>query len=387
MQDGTPTPDAPIDIKGLADSGSVEVKTCGKNILSHNISSESVSGVNITVNDDKSIKLLGTTTELITQFFDELIDKLTVGQKYIVTDCTNVRITENGTNKYLAVGEGLQYTITENTTSFLPYLQFNSGAILDKTYYPMVRKADEDSNYEPYTETTASIPITAPLYDGDYMEVYADGSGKLVRVNAVVSGLNGWYTDGYVGDGYRYSFGIKHNRRNGKMYSAHYPQYNHSSYQISGDYIENAETLSKISLRTTNTSLSTSTLLKNWMLENNVYIIVKLATPTEETLTPEQVEQFRKLYTFDNVTNVFCDGEVSVRYYVNNECGDTVGMLNDLSYLNNMPVGTVIQVDSVYDIMGGKSNGNWLLVGKSTIDVDDYGSAVSLVTNVYRKIK
>ena len=164
-----------------------------------------------------------------------------------------------------------------------------------------VEKGISYTTYEPYTETTASIPITAPLYDGDYMEVYADGSGKIVRTNAKI--------DSYAGE------------------------------EITTDYVSTTGELSE-----------------------GATVVYKLATPTEEPLTPEQVEQFKQLYTFDNVTNVFCDGETTVRYYVNNDCGDTVGMLqeevdgikNDLSKFDGIDSMQISNGELIITVNGAK---------------------------------
>ena len=93
---------------------------------------------------------------------------------------------------------------------------------------------------------------------------------------------------------------------------------------------------------------------KTWIDEQNAYVIFGRTTPTTEPLTPEQVQAFKQLYTFDNVTNVFCDGETTVRYYVNNDCGDTTGMLNEY-------------VDEIKNDLGGLS----FSVSGTTLSITD----------------
>ena len=86
---------------------------------------------------------------------------------------------------------------------------------------------------------------------------------------------------------------------------------------------------SLIDIDSTSTGEEKVAAFKAWVSENPVKVVYELAEPTETPLTAEQVEQFKKLYTFEPVTNVLCDGEVEMRYYKANVNGETVGMLQE----------------------------------------------------------
>ena len=342
LQEGEPTPDNPIDIQGLGDSGTIEVKTCGKNLIDlSSQSTQAINGVTATPNEDGSITVSGTATGNAHLVFDDVIPKMILGEVY--TFCLNNTETILSCNVYLQdsrliAGMGYSGLIdnppyrtviqTLNTSLNQLVIFVGNGVTYDFTIYPQLEEGTVATSYEPYTETTATIPIDT-LYEGDYLEVYADGSGKIASETRKVDGNDNWYDDGWIGEGYRYSLPIFHKGLNSPLYSTHYKQLNASAYHVVGDYIENQESTSKISVRTTNTELSDTTKFKAWMLENNVYVLIQLATPTETPLTAEQVQAFKQLYTFDNVTNFFCDGELTARYYCNTDSGDTVGMIQE----------------------------------------------------------
>lgn len=412
LQDGEPTPDNPIDIKGLGDSGTIKVRTCGKNLLSHPLMSGTEYGLTRELNDDGSLTFIGTTTNQITYLLDDIISRLKVGETYIWSGVTNVRIIEGGTILYKS-GDG-SYTITENTTAFTPYFQWNSvGTTLNTTFYPMVRIKGTDDTYEPYTETVTTIPIDT-LYEGDYLEVYADGSGKIVSNNSVFTPTNVtlMHHDSSWADG---MFRCEQTPSDIKAYSntsdttvitsTHFP--NTKISDMLSNVVSNGVSILNKTIFFKHESIMTSDDLKTWFGENTVKVIYPLATPIETPLTAEQVEQFKKLYTFDNVTNFFCDGEITARYYCNTDSGYTVGMLqeqakenleqikNDLSeqessvdqlYLNALPVGSIVQIEQYFDtLQESDAKDKWLYLGTSSIQYDN-GAAVNCITNVYRKL-
>ena len=340
-QDGTPTPDAPIEIKGLGDNGTIEVKTCGKNLIkiSDYVYTRTLNGITLTKNEDGTYTLNGTATdEVIFDFWKNF----EVKENYIlsstllsgsVSDKTKVSCSFYSTSDW----HGTYATLDSEKamwymSSNLFRVTVDSGVVCNNAKVGVMVRDTGDSTYEPYTETQALIPISAPLYDGDYMEVYADGSGKIHRENAKI--------DSYTGE------------------------------EITTNYVSTTGELS-----------------------DSATIVYKLETSTEELLTPEQVQAFKQLYTFDNVTNVFCDGETTVRYYVNNDCGDTAGMLheyvdeikNDLDKLNALPIGTIIQIEADKDtIATTEAKYSWQYLGTSNIQYEN-GSSELLTTNVYRK--
>ena len=203
---------------------------------------------------------------------------------------------------------GKNPVVTDSTDASLLYAKFNGYTVqnsIPTPDAPIDIKGLGDSgvievktkNEDETEETTASIPITSPLYAGDYMEVYADGSGKIVRTNAKI--------DSYAGE------------------------------EITTDYVSTTGEL-----------------------REGATVLYKLAAPTEELLTPEQVAEFKKLYTFKSITNFFCDGEIAARYYCNTDGGDTVSRLQktvDELKGGRLYIGTAITGTSTTDTVFSNS--------------------------------
>ena len=69
-QDGTPTPEAPIDIVSVGDSGSVAVQACGKNLVDYaKFKTKTDNGVSCINNNDGSITVSGKKTDITKNIF------------------------------------------------------------------------------------------------------------------------------------------------------------------------------------------------------------------------------------------------------------------------------------------------------------------------------
>ena len=141
------------------------IKTVGKNLLKNELSTQTVSGVTFTVNEDGSVKVNGTATA-------------TVGLD-IVTDLQNGSYIFSGTdtdgriqlrtypeNVFIkdVVGD-TPYTI--NDSQVIMRLRVANGVNADWTVYPMVRLSSiADSTYEPYTSHTTNLPTLTYFPNG-----------------------------------------------------------------------------------------------------------------------------------------------------------------------------------------------------------------------------
>ena len=69
-QDGTPTPENPVDIVSVGDSGSVAVQACGKNLVDYRlIPSKTDNGVTCTNNNDGTFTFSGSKTNISRGFY------------------------------------------------------------------------------------------------------------------------------------------------------------------------------------------------------------------------------------------------------------------------------------------------------------------------------
>ena len=339
----SPNPEYPQEIKGLGDNGTIEVRTRGKNLLKSSAFSKTAYGITFTVNSDKSITINGTSTAnadigLFSLYRDTTHD-LIANERTVKILKTNV----TGVDIIAGNGKTVYGIASKNSHSnYIPYtnkiswvlLRITEGiTVANQTVYPMIISSDEtDDTYEPYIETQALIPISAPLYDGDYIEVYADGSGQIYRdmhhitvakdaFNKVTSATGKIYYESkemYPADYY----GVA-GSKNGKMYCNMSSDLSNPDSDVTGKawvYTISGNTVSKCRISTDVYEALSDT--------QNIEFVYRLKTPTSTPLTAEQVAEFMKLQTFKGVTHVNADGEVTVRYYCNNDSGDTVARLS-----------------------------------------------------------
>lgn len=339
LQDGEPTPDNPIDIQGLGDSGTIEVKTCGKNLLSNNLdkikelnnmgfwsgNTYKWQGITYTFNDDGTITANGTTSELYNHHVEYEL-KVRKGIVYSRLFSNNKGSYIHGQEEYVKpIANNRWKCIADGTVFVRCALPHDNGVTYtNEVLYPMVVVGDvtlTEADYEPYTETTATIPIDT-LYEGDYLEVYADGSGKLVRVNKELE-ITSWIDS--ISNILTNTIEIRSIQltdRKVAPFKCTTACYVSSTWNVDTPHICSwgGIVADQICVR-----IPINSSIEDYTCK----VVYKLATPTETPLTAEQVQAFKQLYTFDNVTNFFCDGELTARYYCNTDSGDTVGMIQE----------------------------------------------------------
>lgn len=342
----SPNPEYPQEINGLAKDGAIEVKTCGKNLLKNTATTQTVSGVTFTVNDDKSITANGTATGEIYISVGDFKPK--PNKAYIFT--SNSKTLSNSEYwrafSYIANIDGVdtwrsdspnnnysyEFTPLTDTTIFNTIYIESGMTVNNLKFYPMIRPAEiADDTYEPYTETTATIPTDAPLYEGDYLEIFADGSGKVVRKKHHISVSRSEFTKTinattrveYYQTEWKYP-ADKYGTTNDKT---EYVKCNLTN-EIKNPDSTSQTTESWIASSGSKSTIRISSSIYNVLSdENKLEMVYELATPTETPLTAEQVAEFKKLYTFEPTTNVFCEGETEIQYYKNSDNGKVAGML------------------------------------------------------------
>lgn len=209
----------------------------------------------------------------------------------------------------------------------------------------MVRLKVTDATYQPHQESTALIPISSPLYDGDYIEVYADGSGQIVRTMGSVT-IDGntmpmTNTDGYKTNGlnYAYYFENKRKKEQNKLFST--IGLGSATDGIEGVRLNPLNTTISVVLSDDKTGITSSdtnttivSKINTWLQYNPVTVVYELATPTTEPLTAEQVAEFMKLRTYKTTTHINADGEKVVRYvvdtktYIDNKFAELQALMN-----------------------------------------------------------
>lgn len=333
----SPNPDYPQEIKCI---DKVSVKTCGKNLLKNTATTQTIKGVTYAVNKDGSVTLNGTATEwgFFNLNYNNANTRALPSGDYIVSGGTiNARVTILENSKSLAsnLGGETNFSISSASDNNWCRIDIFAGTFNNVTIYPMIRLASiTDSTYEPYTETVAEFDLSEPLYEGDYIEYRADGTGVLHRKMAKVVFDGSSDEDIKIGTSSgvnNYAFIVLSDAKANNystVFSTHYKATGNAS-DTQGSICVNATN----SLIMRDYRFATATEYKTWLQSNPVTVVYELAEPTETPLTAEQVAEFKKLYTFEPVTNVLCDGETEIQYYKNTTSGVAIATVHKKTLL------------------------------------------------------
>lgn len=170
--------------------------------------------------------------------------------------------------------------------------------------------------YSPYVEPiTANIPIDDPLYEGDYIEIYADGSGEIVRKYKTFDIMRwSWFTNVLT-----------------TSKEARYPKpsdakLNGNIYCTIAKKVEQTWGIDEVGIMTYGGDNYNEICVRIPSDAGDIdylcTVVYELDEPIREPLTAEQVNEFKKLHTFNGTTHINSDGTATVRYYC-----DKVGKL------------------------------------------------------------
>lgn len=168
-QDGTPTPDAPVEIVSVENPA---VRVCGKNLLKNVAKNSTSNGITFTVNEDGSVTVNGTATA---GAWMNVTGKFTLPKGiYILSGCPKGGAYSStyvlSATTAADYGNGKSFTIEEETEIVVNIGVYTGFTANNLTFYPMIRLASiEDDTYEPYKEmqpvpishTLPGIPVTS----------------------------------------------------------------------------------------------------------------------------------------------------------------------------------------------------------------------------------
>lgn len=231
----------------------------------------------------------------------------------------------DGTHKVLYTTDKLYVSEVDKTIERLEYNNVGGTQTLNYEKCGIFEGVITADEFEPYTETTADIPLSSPLYEGDYIRYNMDGSGELVRKMASIvldcSSDENW-------------FHINPNNYVAVLFS---PLPKYESVNLYSDCYVHAEKFNVSSITenemqtTANGSLiigekrfSTMEEWKAWLAENPVTVVYELAEPTVTPLTAEQIAEFEKLRSFDGTTHITCEAECELQYFYDSVSGKAV---------------------------------------------------------------
>lgn len=365
----SPSPEFPQDIEVSGASGSVVVKSCGKNLLKNVMESQTIDGVTFTVNkDDKSVLVNGTPTSNISigVNYDAKI-RLPAGNYILFTGYgkksnadgyplfTSTTFYKDGTqlSDHITNSKGV-ITIDDSVDYISRFRLFiKSGVTVNNvTVYPMLIRAEDSDDYEPYKETTATIPVTdfagIPVDSGgNYTDSngqqwianeivkYADGSGERVqkvKKKQIISDLSfqTWATKNGTYNRYMSATSDMKKDNNAPILCNVLSQITMTSAyreeSILGIFPDGTSSDVNTYIGFINTEWTTLDEFKAFLDANEVYVYYELAEPIHTPLTAEEIAEIEKLQTFYSVTNISNDAD----------CGMSVTYLADSKlYIDN----------------------------------------------------
>ena len=186
-QEGAGEP-SPENIRPIVGRDTVLVTRCGKNLV-ENVQQPgyimTMNGITFTVNDDYSVTAVGAATE--DAFFDfRVLENLyPIGKSVNAMDKT---VTIDGYTL-----KDVSYEYAPHRGGSLLYLYIRAGTTVDKTFYPMFTYGN-DTAYEPYTGTTATLALPHTIYGGEVDAV--TGAGQETWKCVTLNGGESWDTWG-----------------------------------------------------------------------------------------------------------------------------------------------------------------------------------------------
>lgn len=135
-QDGTPTPDAPVEIVSVENP---TVTLCGKNLLTYpyNTTTKTTGGITFTDNGDGSITVRGTATENVYFILTNTLD--------LGTTVMNAINAEYSTDGRYVVSKRIYYNAASKVTS----INIDTGVTVNETLYPQIEVGTIPTDYEP----------------------------------------------------------------------------------------------------------------------------------------------------------------------------------------------------------------------------------------------
>lgn len=335
----SPNPNYPQDIKGVGESGNVEVTVTGKNLFKITVNgSATVSGVTFTVDNDKIIANGTATTETA---------QLNIGQvtlpkgEYIVSGgiSNNAFFFLNEGSNYINVyQENINLSVSAETT-YRVWCKVNKNETANNVVFcPSITRANEVK--------TVSIPVSSPLYEWDSVTL-KNGKLEVCRKNANV------VFDGSDDEGWAYNNQYFYSSIITKTIANIYSEF-YCDYFMSVDI--NTSILTKdnsIGLRDTFVAINCSkfttlTEWKTWLSQNPITVVYQLVEPIIETMATDI-----DLSTYNHVTNITnSDGaNMEVEYFTNSANGEViVDLQEEIKRLDNEKVAISLLKDYVKKI-------------------------------------
>lgn len=315
VQDGTPTPDTPVEIQSVGDLTT-------KNLLYSNATTRTINGVTMTY-DNGGITLNGTCTTSANFDLNNIV--LSAGTYTLSANVNKVPVnngyafvqlydsTNNQTITLINSNAMSSITTTISDGTFLYRIRIDKGTTYDNIILqPQLELGSTATEYEPYhkydipitvagtSSETKHIYLNEPLRKvGDYAD-YIDFKNKKVVRNVGETTFNGsetWVKTGDTLDGVYQGFAVSNSVYNipkGTKLICLSDKFPYASGKAANIVtIANSAYGLRIIIGAEYVPDLDVTTFKTWLSANNVKIIYPIATPTEESISLPTLKTFK----------------------------------------------------------------------------------------------
>lgn len=338
-QDGTPTPDNPVEIKSVVNP---TIKICGKNLWNP-ILGGYISGIDgsISAASKKDIAVtdfIKTSGKDITVIARNFSSTMTSGYAYRI----GLYNAEKKWIKNIIPSDGNKYSINTFNATGTEYIRVSAPSGIYDTI--QIEKGSEATPYEPYTEQSVQLPYTlnaVPVTSGgnvtidgqQYVADYVDVErGKLVRMCKEVeyNGDESWELQSVNANNianFRLS-GVMALESKGLSNKLLLQNTLIANTDSEGFFINN---IFQLYIRISkNRNISTVAEFKNFLSKNPIRVLLAFITPEEIDLTPEEIAALKELVTYYPATNISVNSEQLDGYTVFNY---PISMANGWNYV------------------------------------------------------
>lgn len=365
-QDGTPTPDAPVDIVSVGVDGNIKVRVCGKNLLKNTLATGTINGIVRTINADGSITISGTANQTHGLGINSEIT-LPDG-KYILTGAISNVIAFNIWGRNVTTSEWVSFGTDYGTglvfeadhTKYSAYLaQYHvplNSSFSNTTLYPMIRVATStDAAYEKYKEQQSLVLIIPNGLHGipvDSNGNYTDQDGQqwicdevdlekgvyVQRIgHYILNGSENWsiFTGNGVNQFYFDKQDLVHISGQKAILSTHYiPEIaanRNGNYGIIYTGKTGTNGIDRCSICINTLECTTVNEWKTKLAENPVAVQYVLAEPIETPLTAAEIEAYKALHTNYPYTTILNDSNAGmIVKYATSEIGVRVAEIEGI---------------------------------------------------------
>lgn len=346
VQDGTPTPDAPIDIVNVGNDGNVEITACGKNLIE---GSQDFSGTwiypwatseetyqNLVVKEHtgawngtaKKVYIKEGKTYTFSAYVKQSgNDAITLYT--IPSQSMNIANSADVSKHSLPISVTTEWQRFTHTFTCIksgyatPRIESSTSSTTVYICGFQLEESDLMTEYEPYKGNAVTITSGLPLCSvgnvRDELVYNADGTGKIIKRTAkiVLDGSNdeAWQnSDGNAPFQLRLENGdmFEGQTELPKMYCNKYQPVPQGSMWGSYDYMVSTDVNGTL-LAIRDISVTTLEAFKAKLNAVPMVVIYALATPQEVELSATEITALMKLQTFDGTTNIYNDEDAEMK--------------------------------------------------------------------------